>query len=170
MATGRQRKQTREELRVLLLDTGRAILQEEGLGTGAEALTFKRVFDRVEKETGVRLTNASIIRRVWDNQAEFQADVLVSIATDDGSAEIEYTEAAIAQFLEELDVSSPEGRWRSAAELCRVAGAARTGAPAAPCASPRPGMACAVSPAPRWPGSRPPNSGRSSPLTRRWPS
>lgn len=124
MATARQRKQSREELRTLLLDTGRAILQEEGLGTGAEALTFKRVFDRVEEQTGLRLTNASIIRRVWDNQAEFQADVLVSIATDDGSAEIEYTEAAIAPFLEHLDVSSPEARWQSAAELCRVAGAA----------------------------------------------
>ncbi len=124
MGAARQRKQTKEELRVLLLDTGRAILQEEGLGTGAEALTFKRVFDRVERDTGVRLTNASIIRRVWDNQADFQADVLVSIATDDGSAEFEDTESSITSLLGQLDVSSPEARWRSAAELCRVAGAA----------------------------------------------
>jgi hypothetical protein len=124
MSVPRQRKQTREELRALLLDTGRTILQEEGLGTGAEALTFKRVFDRIEKETGVRLTNASIIKRVWDNQAEYQADVLVSIATDDGSMEFEYTELSIATVLDRLDVSSPEARWLSAAELCRVAGQA----------------------------------------------
>ena len=124
MAAHRQRKQTKEDLRTLLLDTGRTILQEEGLGTGAEALTFKRVFDRVEKDTGLRLTNASIIRRVWDNQADYQADVLVSIAADDGRMEFEYTDAAIARFLDQIDVSSDEARWRSAAELCRVAGAA----------------------------------------------
>ena len=124
MGAVRQRKQTKEELRAVLLETGRTILQEEGLGTGAEALTFKRVFDRVERETGVRLTNASIIRRVWENQADYQADVLVSIATDDGRVEFEDTEASVASLLERLDVSSPDARWRSAAELCRVAGAA----------------------------------------------
>ena len=122
--TSRQRKQTKEELRTILLDTGRTILQEEGLGTGAEALTFKRVFDRVETETGIRLTNASIIRRVWDNQAEYQADVLASIATDDGTMEFEFTESAVASLLAIVDVSSAEARWQSAAELCRVAGAA----------------------------------------------
>jgi hypothetical protein len=124
MTAPRQRKQTRDELRAVLLDTGRTILQEEGLGTGAEALTFKRVFARVEKETGLRLTNASIIRRVWRNQADYQADVLVSIATDDGGIEFEYTESAVAAFLDGIDVSTPEARWRSVAELCRVAGAA----------------------------------------------
>ena len=34
----------------MLLDAGRSILRDEGLGTGAEAITFKRVFDRVERE------------------------------------------------------------------------------------------------------------------------
>ena len=38
----RQPRQTREELRSLLLETGRTILREDGLGTGAESLTFKR--------------------------------------------------------------------------------------------------------------------------------
>ena len=31
-------------------------------------------------DTGTRLTNASVIRRVWENQAEFQADVLSTVA------------------------------------------------------------------------------------------
>ena len=86
--TRRQPKQSRDELRGLLVETGRSILRDEGLGAGAESLTFKRVFDRVERDTGVRLTNASIIRRVWENQADFQADVLVAIAADDSDAEI----------------------------------------------------------------------------------
>ena len=49
---------SREELRALLLAKGQAILQEEGLGSGAVSLTFKKVFDRVEADTGVHLTNA----------------------------------------------------------------------------------------------------------------
>ena len=99
MSAPRKPKQSREELRALLLDSGRAILREEGLGSGAEALTFKRVFDRVAKETGLRLTNASIIKRVWENQAEYQ-----------------------------MDVSTAEARWRSASELCRLAGGANADA------------------------------------------
>jgi hypothetical protein len=45
------------------LDAGRSILIEEGLGTVADALNFKRAFARVELETGVTLTNASVIGR-----------------------------------------------------------------------------------------------------------
>jgi len=122
--TARRTKQTREELRQLLLDSGRAILQEEGLGHGGESLTFKRVFDRVQRERGLRLTNASVIKRVWVNQADFQADVLASIASDDSRAEIEDTVTAVASFLGQVDLSSAESRWMSLSELCRVAGAA----------------------------------------------
>lgn len=40
--------------------------------------------------------------------------MLVSIADDDGEAEIEYTLAAMASSLEEVDVSSEAARWQSA--------------------------------------------------------
>ena len=63
---------SRDELRELILATGQSMLEEEGLSSGAAALTFKRVFARVEEDTGIRLTNASVIRRVWDSQSEFQ--------------------------------------------------------------------------------------------------
>ena len=76
------------------------MLREEGLGTGAEALTFKRVFDRVEEDTGVRLTNASVIRRVWENQAEFQVDVLVTIALGD------YDGLGICEFPDTVSVAA----------------------------------------------------------------
>jgi hypothetical protein len=48
-------RHTRDELRELILETGRTMLKEEGLSSGAAALTFKRVFARIEEDTGVRL-------------------------------------------------------------------------------------------------------------------
>ena len=52
-------RHTRDELRELILETGRTMLKEEGLSSGAAALTFKLVFARIEEDTGVRLTNVS---------------------------------------------------------------------------------------------------------------
>ena len=128
-STPRQPKQTREELKALLLATGMDILCEQGLGTGAEALTFKRVFDRIEQQTGTRLTNASaIIRRVWENQADYQADVLAAVASDSADFEWDRTFAAVTEVLESVDLSTPEARWQGLVELCRVAGAANVAA------------------------------------------
>src|ERR1700734_1429918 len=85
----RTTRRSREEIRLLMMTAGLDLLAEEGLGIGAEELTFKRVFDRVEASTGKRLTNASVIRRVWTNQAEFQDDVLSAVAmAGDGGGEI----------------------------------------------------------------------------------
>ena len=124
MSAERKTKQTREELRATLLEAGREILHQEGLETGSSNLTFKRVFERVERKTGVRLTNASVIRRVWENQADFQADVLVSIAQDEGRPETDLTVQAVAALLDGLDLSTVESRARSLREVCRVGGAA----------------------------------------------
>ena len=124
----RQPKQTREELKALLLATGMDILCEQGLGTGAEALTFKRVFDRIEQQTGTRLTNASIIPLVWENQADYRADVLVAIATDNGDSEWERTFGAVTEVLGSVDLARPESRWQGVVELCRVGGAANVAA------------------------------------------
>ena len=122
--TQRQPKQSREALRSLLLETGRTILIEEGLGTRADTLTFKRVFDRVESDSGLRLSNASIIRRVWENQADYQADVLAVIAAEEGLGAFDRTIQALLPLVENLDVSTPEARRRSLREVCRVGGAA----------------------------------------------
>src|SRR6202140_5471028 len=91
MSRKRQTKQSREDLRATLLAAGQEILHEEGLKTASRNLTFKRVFERVERESGLRLTNASVIGRVWENQPDYQADVLVSIAQDRGRPEIGLT-------------------------------------------------------------------------------
>jgi len=124
MTEPRQPKLTREELRVLLLDTGRSLLIEEGLGTGIDTLTFKRVFERIEADTGRRISNASVIKRVWENLADYQADVLVTIAGQEGLGEFNETFAALEPVFASMDLSSPGARDRSLREVCRVGGQA----------------------------------------------
>lgn len=115
-------RRPRSELRALLLETGRQILLCEGLGTGAERLTFKRVFDQIQRREGIRVTNASVIGRVWENQADYQADVLALIATDDRWAEVKASVEKLAPIVARADRSTEEGRWRAVAEVCRVGG------------------------------------------------
>ena len=93
---------------------GRSVLQEEGLG----ALTFKRVFDRLNERRGVRLTNASVIRRVWRDQADFRADVLVAVALDENENEVDRTLQAVRGVLEEIDRTTPEARLRKPCASC----------------------------------------------------
>ncbi len=109
MTTKRQRR-TRAELRELLIEIGKSILRDEGFGTGAEALTFKKVFDRLEDETGIRITNASVIGRAWHNQAEFQADVLMAIASAENENEFDLTVGSIGPVLANVDLTTPESR------------------------------------------------------------
>ena len=121
----RRPRHSRQELRELLVGAGIALLEEEGLGIGAGGLTFKRVFDHVESTSGVRLTNASVIRRVWLNQEDFRTDVLTTIAsTADSSGELDRTLEVMAPLLESMDRSTPEARLRSLAQAARIGGEA----------------------------------------------
>ena len=119
-----KKRQPKRQLRQLMLDTGRTILDEEGIETASTNLTFKRVFDRVEQDTGRHLTNASVIKRIWENQADYQADVLVAVAHDEHRPEIEETLDSLKQVLDDVDRTTVAGRLRGMSELCRVAGAA----------------------------------------------
>jgi hypothetical protein len=124
MSRKRQTKQSREDLRATLLAAGQEILHEEGLETASRNLTFKRVFERVERESGLRLTNASVIGRVWENQADYQADVLVSIAQDRGRPEIGLTIDAVNAIFDGIDLSTPESRATALRQVCRAGGEA----------------------------------------------
>ncbi|HEY5109180.1 MAG TPA: hypothetical protein VII96_06170, partial [Acidimicrobiales bacterium] len=73
----------RDELKELLVEVGLDLLIEEGLARGTERLTFKRVFDRAADERGVRVTNASVIGRIWTDMADYQADVLAAALKND---------------------------------------------------------------------------------------
>jgi hypothetical protein len=110
----------RDELRALLIEVGQEILIDEGLATGTERLTFKRVFDRAADEHGVQITNASVLGRIWDDMAEYQAAVLASVLWNDDDQDIEDTLTSVVRVLEEADLSSPERRTAAAAEVVRV--------------------------------------------------
>lgn len=114
-------RRSREELRALLLDTALTILREQGLGLGAGNVTFKRVFERVERETGVRLTNASVIGRIWKNQADYQADVLSLVAADTDDPERHaFTAEATSVEIGMLRAGAPLGSEAAMREFCRV--------------------------------------------------
>jgi hypothetical protein len=79
----RQSKRSREELDVLLIDAG------------------------------LRLSNASVIGLVGEDQAEFQADVLVAVAHGRDHPEIERMIAALCAVFDGLDFSTVESRARA---------------------------------------------------------
>ena len=114
---------SRDDLRTQFIEAGRTIVREEGLRSLAKSLTFKRASERIESETGVRLTNGSVIGRVWESMADFQTDVLVTFAADYSSSDIDDTLRAMAPVLASLDTSSDESRRASLREMCRVASA-----------------------------------------------
>lgn len=124
-------RMTRNELRELLLASGLEMLREEGLATGAERLTFKRVFDRVEDETGIRVTNASVIRRIWRDNEDYQNDVLSLAVSDQSVDELQAALKKADQVLKKANLSTVDGRRTAVTELCRVAGGAHAEALAA---------------------------------------
>ena len=114
----------RDELRELLIAVGLDLLIDEGLALGTERVTFKRVFDRAAVTRGVRVTNASVIGRIWDDMAEFQADVLAAALQNDDVDGQEETIRAAAGVVTAADLTTFEGRRAAAVEVIRVACAA----------------------------------------------
>jgi hypothetical protein len=124
----RRAKVSRHDLHDLFINAGRTILREEGLGAGGEVLTFKRVSERVEADCGIKVTNASLIGRVWENQYEYQTDVLATIAADDSASEIAQTIDGLDPVLLGMDPSSEESRGWTMREVARLTAAANTAA------------------------------------------
>jgi len=105
-----------------------AILAEDGLRTGAD-LTFKRVFERVEADAGVRLTNASIIGRVWEDQAAFQSELMANVVTGfDEAGQLQTSIDQLDPLLATFDRSTPESRWAAVLEFGRIASEIAIGA------------------------------------------
>ena len=114
----------RDDLRDLLIDVGLDLLIDEGLARGTERLTFKRVFDRAAEERGLRVTNASVIGRIWVDMADYQADVLAAALERIDQAGVEETIRAAGEVLAAADLDTVDGRRAATTEVVRVACAA----------------------------------------------
>jgi len=69
--------------------------RDEGLAV--EPLAFKKVLHRLEATTGFRITQASLIRRVWLNQEAFHLDVERSIINDQSALEVGEVSDSLAE-------------------------------------------------------------------------
>jgi len=109
-------------MRGILLDVGCPILAEEGLRTGSTNVTSERVFDRLEADTGQRITNASVIRRLWDTEADYRSDVLMEAVQESTRPEAVTAIDSIESESGSLDLTTPGGRGDAVQEVCRTGG------------------------------------------------
>ena len=65
------------------------------------------------------MTNASVIGRIWDNQEDFQTDVVRSLVEDRATRRWR-TPRVLLEAIGRIDLSTPELRRASLAELIRV--------------------------------------------------
>jgi hypothetical protein len=122
MSTARSPRQPRDETRRVLLEVGARLLFQRGLKGGAEHITLAEVFQVVEEETGRRITGASVYRRIWENQNEYQRDLLLEAASRYPAGEEEPVRTVAQDVLRDADLSSLTGRAAAMREICRVAG------------------------------------------------
>ena len=118
----RRIRRRREDLRDLILSTASSLLLTEGLSSGAEHITFKRVFDQIEQGEGIRITNASVIGRIWRDQADFQRDVLLAAALNAPHLDVAATNVVVEDALRSFDLTTPERRAAALTELIRLGG------------------------------------------------
>ena len=120
--TARRRRRSRAELEELLLAAGRDLLVHDGLTLGVEEVTFKRAFDHLEQTEGVRVTYASVMGRIWDNQADFQVALIRSVLEQGrvDRPELMRLISHVQDAVDAADLSSEATRWEAAEEICRV--------------------------------------------------
>jgi hypothetical protein len=114
------RRRPRSELRELILQAGYEVLLAEGLGLGTEGLTYKRVFEHLDRTRGIRVTRGSVHERIWDSQREFQLDVLARAARWDSTFSMARTADAIADVLAGVDLATTDARFQALKEAVRI--------------------------------------------------
>jgi hypothetical protein len=111
----------RSELRQLILDAALRVAQSEGLGLGGSNITFKRVFADVQDETGVSVTNASVINSIWRNLDDFRIDVLLELVKRENERELDILTNNLLEIYTGRDLSTVERLRDSLTEMVRVA-------------------------------------------------
>lgn len=104
-----------------MITAGLEILDRDGLGLGVESITYARVLDHLQTTRGVRVTRASIHKRIWASHDDFRREVL-ALAVDRIPAEVSAVEdtvlAATVRSIAERGLTGPE----RIAEFARIAG------------------------------------------------
>jgi len=119
-ATQKKPRRSRAELKELMLTTGIEVMTERQAHVDPEALSYKSVFDRLEQNTGVRITYASVHERIWPSQRAFQLDVLCQMAEQLPAQTFLSETGAAAVVIRDSDLSQPVGRKRACREMIRV--------------------------------------------------
>ena len=105
-----------------------SLLWKRGLEGGAEHVTFTEVFALAERAWGSPINPASVYKRIWATQADFQRDVLLAAAASYPDGEEGPTRIAAQHVLEAADLRTAASRAAVLSEVCRVAGEAHISA------------------------------------------
>ncbi len=117
-------RRRKEDMAQLILKTGVEMLIERGLDGGCDHVGMGDVLAEVERTTGERITNASVYGRMWDTQADFHKELLLTAAEyyPDGEEKATLEQARVV--LSHADLQQSEGRRAALVEISRRAGAA----------------------------------------------
>ncbi len=120
-ATGEER---REILRRLVVRAGIEVLERDGLGLRPDAITYAKVFAHLEETRGLKVSRASVHRRIWVDQDDFQHEVLAAAAVQTSPyRHVEEVHDGVQLVLDAVDQLGLVGRERVRA-FCRIAGRA----------------------------------------------
>lgn len=114
-------RRTREETRQLVLEAAVDLVRKDGLGAEPTTITYQKVFDHLQRTTGIRVTRASVHERIWENQREFQFDVI--LAANETETGVDHAQRAAPLALEDTRGQHP---WDRLSELTRLLVAAGT--------------------------------------------
>lgn len=119
--TGEER---REILRRLVVRAGLDVLERDGLGLRPDAITYAKVFAHLEETRGLKVSRASVHRRIWADQDDFQHEVLAAAAVQTSPYHhVEEVHDGVQAVLDAVDQLGLDGRERVRA-FCRIAGRA----------------------------------------------
>jgi hypothetical protein len=118
-ATAAKRRK-RADLKRLVLEAGVEVLERDGIGFGAEDLTYAKVFEHLEQTAGLRVTRGSVHERIWESQRDFQLEVLAAVVEWDVVSFLGETRATVEATVNEADLSTHAAREEAMRFLLRV--------------------------------------------------
>ena len=117
-------RRSRKETHQLIVSTGVRLLLENGLRGGCDHVGMAEVLTTIERDTGQRITNASVYGRIWPKQSDFHRELLLAAAEFYPNGEEAATLESARAILDRADLSTSQARARALREICRQSGAA----------------------------------------------